>query len=153
MNKARLNTLADYLATVPKKHFDLDSWVHIDGGEFEDGRITKVGCDTTCCAFGWACSIPSFRKAGLQLDMDYEIPMFKGEQEVDAATEFFKITFSQAVWLFAPREYSDRQLRNPKYVIARLRDLTGEQKAWKKREKSSDTEGADDFNAYSFYAG
>jgi hypothetical protein len=58
-----------------------------------------------CCSL--ACTIPSFRKAGLKLVLDWESeeeksyePVYKGEISTDAAALFFNISYEQACFLF-----------------------------------------------------
>lgn len=60
--KRRLLKLADFLSEFPPTRFSYESWV----GEEWEGK-PDLSCGTTACAFGWATTIPSFRKLGLQL--------------------------------------------------------------------------------------
>ena len=73
MNKRRLLALADFMETVPRKHFDMSRWLRIfvwsgypkltdsDRGEGEK----KLGeCGTAACALGWATQVPALRRAG-----------------------------------------------------------------------------------------
>ena len=73
MNKRRLLALADFMETVPRKHFDMNYWlkvfvwsgyqklIDVDHGEGEK----KLGeCGTAACALGWATQVPALRRAG-----------------------------------------------------------------------------------------
>lgn len=60
--KRRLLKLADFLYELPPTRFAYESWV----GESWEGK-PDLSCGTTACAFGWATTIPSFRKLGLRL--------------------------------------------------------------------------------------
>lgn len=90
----RLMKLADFLDTVPRKHFDMT--IYVDGAI---ERLTNHECGTSACAFGWACTIPSFRKAGLGLIGGY-LPIYKSWSDRDAAERFFGITEREAETLF-----------------------------------------------------
>lgn len=60
--KKRLLKLADLLYKLPPKRFYYGSWV----GEHWLGK-PDLSCGTSACALGWATTVPSFRKLGLQL--------------------------------------------------------------------------------------
>lgn len=60
--KRRLLKLADFLEKLPPRRFDFRKWVGDDWGGKPD-----LSCNTTACAFGWATTIPSFRRLGLVL--------------------------------------------------------------------------------------
>ncbi len=130
MNKERLRTLAKYLKTVPDEHFYLGSWTEIDGGKIKNGQISKVGCKTTACAMGWACSIPEFRRDGLRLEkvtlgggfykVETLVPVYKNCEEFKAAAEFFDIGMSNAMYLFSAAEYEEGTAHD---VIERIEEL------------------------------
>lgn len=111
MRLDRLETLAKHLETVPPETFNLGSWK----------------CGTTACAMGHACSIPSFRRAGLRLEKEMEwgeavfIPSFKCEQDFDAAQRFFGISQSDSYHLFDPMEYPNYERTRKQTVINRIR--------------------------------
>ncbi len=110
MSAKRLLTLADHLDTVPKREFDMAYWK----------------CGTTACAIGHACSIPSFRRAGLKLvgaqiyddgaPYIQHYPEFDDEVGFDAAANFFDIDDREAESLFGYREPE-----TPKRVAKRIR--------------------------------
>ena len=132
MNEKRLLKLADHLETIKRKgksifHNDKDSPVTVmNKGECGFNMDTWFdwdyeGCGTTACALGHACSIPSFRKAGLRMrsdpvDENYYYPDFNGMEGLEAASEFFDIDFEGACSLF----YS-RGPETPKQVAKRIR--------------------------------
>jgi len=70
----RLLRLAEFLATVPRKRFDMGKWV----------------CGTTACAAGWAHNIPEFREAGYRLNWAVG-PMFNDERGFRALRLFFEL--------------------------------------------------------------
>lgn len=127
MNKLRLQRLADFLKKVKPAHFYLQTWCDIDGGKIDDGKIAKVGCKTTACAMGWAVNIPAFRKAGLRLMPETvnerAVPAFRGTEGFDAAEEFFRLSNAESRWLFDPTCYPRRELKDPKAVATRIRQL------------------------------
>lgn len=49
--RGRLLKLAEFLRTVPSDKFNMETF--------------SSPCGTTACAAGWACEIPSFKRAGL----------------------------------------------------------------------------------------
>jgi hypothetical protein len=95
--KKRLLTLAKFLRTVPKKRFKMWTWATGDFcGKKNEPKHNE--CGTAACAMGWACTIPSFRRAGLKLiDADWSIadnkpqriPTYEDKIEFEAAEEFF----------------------------------------------------------------
>lgn len=99
MNKKRLLKLADFLETIKPKVFNMDSWYN------------ESPCGTTACAFGWACSIPSFKRAGLKMRKlsngftVYADVVFNDEYNLNAASSFFDITVDEAEFLFYPDMY------------------------------------------------
>lgn len=115
MNKKRLLKLADFLETVKPKEFRMDSWYN------------ETPCGTTACAFGWACSIPSFKRAGLKMkvirhtDVAYGDVTFKGLESYNAASKFFGIDIDEAEYLFSPDAYSGKGIK--RQVIRRIRKL------------------------------
>jgi hypothetical protein len=94
--KKRLLTLAKFLRTVPKKRFKMWTWATGDFcGKVKEPEHNE--CGTAACAIGWACTIPSFRRAGLKLtdaewsikDKPHKIPVYEEKEEFEAAEEFF----------------------------------------------------------------
>lgn len=117
-------------------------------------------CGTTCCAFGYAALDDRFRGEGLILysfdenkrevvefrsiqDFNekmrsgkvdpWAIPRFGNMLGLDAAMEFFGLTYHQACWLFTPEEYlsyeawrrdeHDYRVVTPSEVIERIRHV------------------------------
>lgn len=91
VHKNRLLKLAAFLRELPRKKFDIGGW------KYEDEK-----CGTVCCAAGWACSIPSFRRAGLRMENNsyYERPVYQDLSDFEAVTEFFGISCDDADELF-----------------------------------------------------
>jgi len=75
-NIERLQKLYNWLGTVPKKHFNLDSFSEVDIDNIDEKEAVKLltdaavlrksPCGTTACALGWAALEPSFKAAGLK---------------------------------------------------------------------------------------
>ncbi len=132
MNKRRLLKLAEFLEKVPRKRFDYASWVGDDWGGKQD-----LSCGTTACAMGWACTIPSFRKAGLKLKNSLldgtslrtayytsNVPYFNGFEGFDAAALFFDIDLRDARYLFGEPNHTpfkDTSEVTPKQVAKLIR--------------------------------
>lgn len=73
MNKKQAQNrmdLADLLDEKKPKQFDMSFW----------GR-KRPHCGTTCCALGWACSLPVAKEAGIKLAIGYKF--FSGEQDLE----------------------------------------------------------------------
>lgn len=100
MNKGRLLKLADLLETVDPSRFDMDRW-H-SGSRFNENKL-KFGCGTTACAGGWACTIPSFKRAGLYISG--RRPNYKGGLGFEALEDFFGITSRQSRAIFLDSGY------------------------------------------------
>src|SRR5260221_3731316 len=111
----RLRKLADYMDSLPREaaeHFDMKSWLANIGKDSEHGlRSTQqVGirelsyCGTTACALGWACTIPSFKRAGVRLMHNRRAVVgmvrFKRMVDVKAAENFFDIPPGHGMHLF-----------------------------------------------------
>jgi hypothetical protein len=116
--KRRLATLVEYMSKlkVAGGHFKMKHWVAHRGkacdidihGLKDAARVEAkhlVECGMSACAVGWACTVPAFRKAGLMMSFDdcrYLRPMYRGEEQFDAVTEFFDIDETRARRLFGP---------------------------------------------------
>ncbi|WP_230684392.1 hypothetical protein, partial [Streptococcus pneumoniae] len=62
VSKNRLNLLADFLDTLPRKKFDFS--------RFGNGDLRlEPSCKAAGCALGWATTIPQFRRLGLFADV------------------------------------------------------------------------------------
>jgi hypothetical protein len=90
----RLLKLADFLRTVPQREFDM--------GEWHKGSESGSVCKTVACAAGWACSIPSFRRAGLRLNIN---DFWEEEDERGRKTKSFSGDVK-----FEPKTQTDRQM-------------------------------------------
>lgn len=99
VHRKRLETLAALMMTVPKKRFDIGSWVE---GEF--CNVTKPSeaahneCGSSACVGGWACTVPAFKRAGLKMGDSKEdggwlsgVPVFDNKYSFDALAAFFGI--------------------------------------------------------------
>lgn len=113
----RLMRLTDLLDTIEPEAFDLEFW-----------KRSGPNCGTTACAIGHACTIPEFIEAGLQLHVDVQeeeettyFVAYKNYISSSAVMEFFGLDYNQAMWLFYPLSYEDKDLRNPKKVATRIR--------------------------------
>ncbi len=92
MNRHRLEVLSKFLRTLPVKKFDIETW--------------RSDCGTTACAIGWACTIPEFQEAGLEIDEPYEMPSFMGAFHYPAVAKFFDIKTEMSKILFSPVFYA-----------------------------------------------
>lgn len=126
MDTQRLHTLADFLDTVPEEKFYMGLWA--ESAEFANK------CGATACAFGWACEVLEFKKAGLSMSVSiynggrspthcYH-PTYLGRQGFVAAEVFFDLEADEAEYLFA-EEWGDedRASDTPKDAAQRIRDF------------------------------
>lgn len=138
----RLRKLCDYMESLPKsanKHFSMWGFYEHDG-EGHHHAIPAVprvedlhSCGTTACALGWAMTVPSLRKAGLELDICP--PYWEGDTpsyEVLNGEEVFGLD-NYGAWdaLFG----GDRKDRTPKAWAKRVRKLL---KKWESEQKESE---------------
>lgn len=107
--RKRLLKLADYLYTIPNRKFDLTCWE----------------CDTSACAFGYACMMPSFKKAGLSLRGGIPTYTTSGTyyDGFRAASEFFGLSMKEAFDLFSPNHNPLGRKATPKRVAKQIRQL------------------------------
>lgn len=113
-HKRRLLKLADFMATVRPKRFDIYGW-----NTGESDNPANNGCGTTACAAGWAASIHSFRRAGFSCN--WSGPSFRGARDTDALRAFFgtdRPFFSR---------YYDKTNPTPKDVARLIRGLVAAQ--------------------------
>jgi hypothetical protein len=100
----RLTKLADYMAKLPpqaRKHFRMSSWFDHSGADKHPiGRFITAKdlsyCGTTACALGWAATVPSFRKAGLKVEVAHT---FSAHNE-SIARRFFGLDRNQVGEIF-----------------------------------------------------
>lgn len=112
--------LAEFLRTIKRSKFDLGVFVENDKlGRYEWDTKALNECGTTACACGWACTIPSFRKAGLKLEKGFL--KYKGAFNFTAASEFFGITLIEAEYLFDPLYYKKADNTTPIEVSNRIK--------------------------------
>lgn len=117
-NWRRLRTLANFLdglRLTRTAQFDLREW------------CKKTTCGTTACAMGWACRIPSFRRAGLRsvpssFYEGVEVPFYGHCGGFNAAMQFFGISYSDALYLFESTSYPIGR-RGRASVVRRLRQF------------------------------
>lgn len=118
MNKRKLNKLATFLRTVPRKKFNMESWAK-----------TPDVCSTAGCAAGWATVCFKRWKNPLTLVMEKEkyCELYCGEAEgFRAAAKFFEISLAEADYLFDPYEYREQHTNvlisdiTPKLVAKRI---------------------------------
>lgn len=114
-NFRRLAILARHLRKVSPKKFDIRFW---------------SGCGATACAFGHACSIPAFKKAGLRLVtvlFKLKSPRFDGLCGYAAANAFFTLQpfgmTTRSEWLFSPNAYSSGNATTAKEVARRIENF------------------------------
>lgn len=145
----RLETLAAFLHALPRKAFDIGSWLEkpysndksreIYATLFNTNNSIKTSldpavvhsCGASACAFGWAATIPKFRRAGLTMSTGRfsSVPTFRGFHGFDAAAKFFHLSDdwsreenSMAHSLFSPDSYGGQSV-TPKVVALRIRKL------------------------------
>jgi hypothetical protein len=144
MNARRLLLLADFLEKLPRKRFYYGSWV----GEDWKGK-QDLSCGTTACALGWAATLPSLRRAGLELRMSKHqngYVAFRGmrgnrfepghHQSLCAAAKVFAISLDDANQLFAapyPSRLDDDA--TPKQVARHIRKFVKEGSQEKRTRK------------------
>lgn len=134
----RLETLATFLETkVPRKHFDMGSWVQHTSPAGDRTFVLPKGegltdCGAAACAFGWATTIPAFKRAGLRLKVSRRFNetdvTFGKARDFLAAQRFFGITEVEAERLFHPWAYANRDT-TPKQVAKRIRKFVAELRA------------------------
>lgn len=124
MNAKRLLRLADELDEQPRKLFYMNVW-------FEERS-----CGTVCCAGGLACTIPSFKRAGLKRET--QEPFMGGKpvptngveytdehgivyRSFDALAKFFDIPEDHATKLFSGGHPYPSIKPTPKQVARALR--------------------------------
>ena len=127
----RLTKLADYMETVKNSRFDMREWVAHKGDSYRldnhhsiktasDIPMVMAECGMSACALGYAAMIPSFRRAGLTLELGgvgeaYPVTP-SGRTGFNAASEFFNITHHQSEVLFDVDE-----IRTPKQWVMHCR--------------------------------
>lgn len=120
----RLTTLIKFMEALPRsaaKHFNMTTWIAHAGPHSHDfDRYIRPGdletCGTTACAFGWAATIPTFRRAGLKVVNSIEESGRHDNYTV--AKEFFDLNDWQTGLIFGSSSVSDpnpfRLAKSPK---------------------------------------
>lgn len=127
-----LATALESFKNTPKLKFDLSDW------------WKEEGCNTTACAMGLACTLPSFQKAGFGLDAySYtDGPGIVSKNITFATSTRFKqrlygsaaiaeglgLTDDEVDSLFYYSSYPSRRLTQPSEVAARIRALVAKAK-------------------------
>lgn len=96
VHKERLLELANFLDTVPEDRFDFDCYV---GGDWKGAQ--DLGCGTTACALGWACTMPSFRALGARFNWR-GVPTIDNCAPMEVAEQLFGVSYNEACFLFLP---------------------------------------------------
>lgn len=109
----RLLALAAFLRTLPQKRFDYGLWVGSDWRGAQD-----LSCGTTACAFGWAATMPQFRRLGLRIDRD-GMPCIARLSVMESAERLFGLDGVESDYLFYPNNIGEEQA-TPKYVARKI---------------------------------
>lgn len=125
----RLTKLADHMDALPRKavrHFNMDRFFLHKGVHMltvsPATALARFDCGTAACAFGFACTIPAFRRAGLMLDDtgshgNVYFKNLSGRERLAAAALFFDISGDAAMYLFEANkrhELRNFQIKTPK---------------------------------------
>lgn len=129
--KKRLQKLADFLETIPSKHFNLDYIaMDNDGCNLENyskkmkqiGKGEKVKCGAVGCAIGWMPIV--FRDFKYDGKGEFKIINVKTESTNQrAASQFFGLDQKQCGYLFLPDNYKKGYKH---HVVARIRKFIEE---------------------------
>lgn len=128
----RLETLANYLDSIPDRKFDLISWFNSDKNmhDLVPTNFTDFNeCGTTACACGHAAFIPEFNDAGFKkfdsYSFSYRDPSVPGaplHTDWKAVDLFFNMPRASSKHLFSNYKYeTDKNTRI--HVIARMREF------------------------------
>ncbi len=142
MNAKRLLKLCDLLEHVSPNKFDMTSCY--------DEEIGKGGkaCIEAACAFGWATTIPEFRRAGLKrsiyggcVEYNFYEVSFRGKVDYQAAALFFDLYLDDAWELFSFVPYQtdpSRYVRvTPKTVARKIRSFVEAQQKLSLHQQSA----------------
>lgn len=125
MQKKKLLKLADFLDKLPRKKFDMSSFII----KPNDGcNKISLKCKATACAFGW-CPVV-FPKSGFSIKVYdkrdksdtvvYDV-VYKNKTNCHAAALFFNITFDESMDLFIPTHIVEGE--TPKQAAKRIRQF------------------------------
>jgi hypothetical protein len=116
-----LKRFRNHLLTIPNagQKFDMGRWAYSKKSKNNViEELKEPSCNTAGCGLGHACTIPQFRRRGLELRYahnDGTFWNFEPEYEdrngvvwvgILAGKEFFGISLSAAEWLFRPASYN-----------------------------------------------
>lgn len=127
MNKThakRLLKLADFLSELPRKRFYYGRWVGDNWGGKQD-----LSCGTTACAFGWAATMPEFRRLGLCIAPGFlsgVVRLKDGGSSYSAAEKVFGLNPDEHDLLFLPAESGLGERATPKQVAKHIREFVKE---------------------------
>lgn len=113
----RLLKLADFLDKLPRRLFDYTDY----GMDNDSGKLAN--CKTAACAWGWAPSVPSIRRAGLKWRKGFPSTLLEGEVEPleESAAKVFGLNDEEATYLFLSG--LDALRRAPKGVAKKIRNF------------------------------
>ena len=143
MNRDRLTRMRDLLvadAANPKGiKFELATWVRRSRPIndkytflFNKGEKPAVGCGTAGCAMGLAMLSGEFEADGLRIKYVHMPgnenafliePLFGDKGNYHAAAALFEISYSEALWLFGPSQYSVTKGAEAELEVARRIDV------------------------------
>ena len=125
----RLKVLAEVvLPAVIEENFDLRVWQ----------------CETTACALGWGCMYKPFQEEGLRLITEAEsfygkaYPLYKDRECIEAAEEFFDLTYSEARELFY-KSYYNQENPTVNDVITKIKEVIKKKEDEERFEQISGT--------------
>lgn len=125
MNIKRLEKLADFLETVPRRSFDMGNWQSRAATKPEGKQQGE--CGFAGCAMGWAAHAKLFRGLNFKNAMSaygngplgWQTISYRGLTDFYAAAFLMDITYAEARFLFDPDSYPSRV--TPKQVATRIR--------------------------------
>lgn len=128
--KRKLKNLAKFIASVPKKHFDMYVWAHSKKMDKKGEDIVCEEnanlCGTACCLAGW-----QVIRKGYCINEDAIVKTKKGKEvgyTPDVARKQLGLSESEASKLFEPIQWPGDFPRTPKGAAKRIRHFveTGE---------------------------
>jgi len=124
-----LETLKEFLKTVPREKFNLSVWRDCANREiFISDDYLKNECGTVACAMGWAATLPEFKEAGLEYSsatICYTNPKDKrdGEFSFDAIKRVFKFHHHNTSKNLFSKLYYGSDSTPPDWVVSRIEYL------------------------------
>ncbi|WGH24447.1 hypothetical protein EAb13_CDS0029 [Acinetobacter phage EAb13] len=128
-----LETLKEFLKTIPSEKFDLNTWRN----NLQDSRKVSdldlmTECGTTACAMGWAATLPEFKKEGLScgvMGLSFQNPkiedndFFTGFSASAHVFGFRRIKTARCLFSKLHYERSQYTYVGPERVVARIERL------------------------------